>query len=61
QESSRLLFQSTERTTLRQPYSHICLKLESSAIPFSLFVDRAVAFHSRRFAFRGAGGEPPPR
>ncbi|KZO01439.1 hypothetical protein A4244_11830 [Bacillus badius] len=32
-------------------------------LPPFLFGSRmgTVAFHSRRFAFRGAGGEPPPR
>ncbi|WP_142927228.1 hypothetical protein [Bacillus sp. PK3_68] len=38
------------------------MKFESlSAVVFILLVNRAVDFRSRRFAFRGAGDEPPRR
>ncbi|WP_218011588.1 hypothetical protein, partial [Pseudobacillus badius] len=34
---------------------------ETSAGLFIVLMDGTVAFHSRRFAFHGAGGEPPRR
>ncbi|KZR59059.1 hypothetical protein A3781_00685 [Bacillus badius] len=70
-ESARLPFQSTglkkigSRMIVRIKdgiiTSMIKLLNEKSAVLFIWRADRPVAFHSRRFAFRGAGGEPPRR
>ncbi|WP_156487230.1 hypothetical protein, partial [Bacillus badius] len=71
QESSRLPLQSTglkkvgSRMIVRIKdgiiTSMIKLLNEKSAVLFIWCADGAVVFHSRRFAFRGAGGEPPHR
>ncbi|WP_041101205.1 hypothetical protein [Bacillus badius] len=69
QESSRLPFQSTglkkvgSRMIVRIKdgviTSMIKLLNEKSAVLFIWCAAGSVAFHSRCFAFRGAGGEPP--